>query len=143
VSTAPDTRPDRDPVEDTHDMDPEHDDPGTGDVVDPATGRPRVLDRKCATCIYRPGNLMHLQPGRREDTENTANERGTWIVCHATLPATGHPHGTQAICRGYWDVHQRNSAGCRLATFFGGPVEVPAPNANPRALLPTISEERL
>lgn len=86
-----------------------------------------MLARKCPTCIYRPGNLMHLQPGRREDMENAANELGSWIVCHATLTANGTPLGEQAICRGYWDVHQRNSFGCRLANYYGGPVEVPAP----------------
>ena len=103
-----------------------------GDVVDHSSGLPRVLDRKCGTCIFRPGNLMHLDPGRREEMVRAALGRGSWIVCHATLPAAGIPIGEQAICRGFWDVHARDSFGCRLAVAFGGPVFVPPP-AEPAA----------
>jgi len=99
----------------------------TGDVVDAATGRPRLLADKCVTCIYRPGNLMHLNPGRREQMERDANARGSWIVCHRTLPISGIPVGRQGLCRGYWDVNKHHSAGCRLAQHYGGPVEVPEP----------------
>ncbi|OXM59559.1 hypothetical protein CF165_47000 [Amycolatopsis vastitatis] len=103
-----------------------------GDVVDHSSGLPRVLDRKCGTCIFRPGNLMHLDPGRREEMVRAALGRGSWIVCHATLPAAGIPIGEQAICRGFWDVHARDSLGCRLAVAFGGPVFGPPP-AEPAA----------
>ncbi|MEV6639653.1 hypothetical protein [Amycolatopsis sp. NPDC051371] len=98
-----------------------------GDVVDPATGLPRTLEDKCPTCIFRPGNLMHLTEGAREDMVRAALERGSWIVCHTTLPDAGIPIGQQAICRGFWDVHARDSLGCRLAVAFDGPVLVPLP----------------
>lgn len=98
-----------------------------GDVVDPATGLPRTLDEKCPTCIFRPGNLMHLADGARDDMVEAALERGSWIVCHSTLPDAGIPVGQQAICRGFWDVHARDSFGCRLAVAFGGPAIVPRP----------------
>lgn len=98
-----------------------------GDVVDRDTGVPRVLSEKCNTCIYRPGNLMYLHKGRREQMERDSNDNGSWIVCHSTLPAAGQPVGTQAICRGFWDVNKFNSLGCRLALLFGGPVEVEGP----------------
>jgi len=98
-----------------------------GDVVDRATGLPRVLDDKCPTCIFRPGNLMHLDTGRREEMVEAALGNGSWIVCHTTLPDAGIPIGEQAICRGFWDVHARDSLGCRLAVAFGGPVFVPPP----------------
>lgn len=84
-----------------------------GDIVDPATGLPRVLARKCATCIYRPGNLMHLRPGRREEMQEHAVANGSWIVCHSTLPAAGTDR--QAICRGFYDVAGRDTVGIRLA----------------------------
>lgn len=60
MSTASDSRTDFDSVEDTEH---EYGNPGTEDVVDPAIGRPRVLDRKCVTCIYRPGNRMDPATG--------------------------------------------------------------------------------
>jgi hypothetical protein len=89
----------------------------TGDIVDPATGLPRLLSRKCATCIYRPGNPMHLQPGRRDQMQATAVERGSWIVCHSTLPAAGQPDA--GICRGYYDVTRTEVFAFALARWMG------------------------
>ncbi|MCR6488295.1 hypothetical protein M8542_36240 [Amycolatopsis sp. OK19-0408] len=99
-----------------------------GDVVDRSTGLPRLLTRKCETCIFRPGNLMHLTDGTRDDVVRAALANDSWIVCHRTLPGTANPVGSQAICRGFWDVHARDSFGCRLAVAFGGPVLVPPPS---------------
>jgi len=98
-----------------------------GDVRDHASGLPRLLTTKCPTCIFRPGNLMFLPPGYRDQLVQEALARDSWIVCHATLPDTGNPPGTQALCRGFWDVHARESAGCRLTLALGGPVLVPPP----------------
>lgn len=103
-----------------------------GDLVDRSTGLPRLLTRKCETCIFRPGNRMHLNDGARDDIVCAALDNDSWIVCHSTLPGTGNPVGSQAICRGFWDVHARDSFGCRLAVAFGGPVVVPPP-AEPAA----------
>lgn len=112
----------QDDVEDTED----DWNPNIGDVVDPATGLPRLLESKCTTCIRRP-DTSPVFPERRDEVEQAANERGSWVVCHNTLPSAGVPIGQQAICRGYWDVNKTNSLGCRLAVLFGGPVEVPHP----------------
>lgn len=98
-----------------------------GDVVDRKTGLPRLLNQKCTTCVYRPGNLMWLREGRRDQMEQDSNDNGSWITCHKTLPAAGQEIGTQAICRGFWDVNKTNSWGCRLAIVLGGPVEVEEP----------------
>lgn len=100
-----------------------------GNVVDPETGLPRVLSRKCNTCIYRSGNRMHLRPGRREDMAAEAVARNAWIVCHDTLTYGQHalPEGEQAICRGFWDMHRTDTMGCRLAQALGGPVFVDPP----------------
>ncbi|HEY3692827.1 MAG TPA: hypothetical protein VGL46_21505 [Pseudonocardiaceae bacterium] len=91
-----------------------------GDVVDPGTGRPRVLSSKCPTCIRRPG--IRLAPGRLAELEGGAVETGSWITCHETLPGDGIPVGVQAICRGFWDLYREASVGCRLVQLCGGPV---------------------
>ena len=109
------------------------DDP-LGDARDASTGLPRVLSRLCDTCILRPGNLMDLDPGERDQMVQVALARGSWILCHETLPATGKPIGTQAICRGFWDVHGSESLGCCVAVALGGPVVAPAPTENDPAL---------
>jgi hypothetical protein len=102
-----------------------------GDVCDPDSGLPRVLDTKCGTCIFRSGNHMHLPPGTRDRMAHEAIANNSWIVCHDTLPGTGNPVGTQAICRGFFDVHASESLGCRLALALGGPIEVSPPRSDP------------
>lgn len=97
-------------------------------IIDPDTGLPRVLRSKCPTCIYRPGNLMHLHAGRREEMEHAAVANGTWIICHSTLKINPDNPGWQAICRGFYDVRGPDSWCVRLAVALGGPVEVDLPD---------------
>ncbi len=67
-------------------------------------GKVHVLKRQCPTCIFRPGNLMHLEPGRVEDMVQGAGDNGC-IPCHSTIQGAAT---RQAVCRGYYDKH-RNS----------------------------------
>lgn len=62
-------------------------------------GKVFVCEKKCSTCIFRPGNLMHLQEGRVEQMSADAIANNSGIVCHKTLD------GDRSICRGFWDVH--------------------------------------
>lgn len=65
-------------------------------VVDPAAAVVRVCDDLCKTCIFRPGNLMNLEPGRvQEMTQGAIADEGH-IVCHSTI-GTSDP----AICAGF------------------------------------------
>lgn len=78
-------------------------------------GRVHVVADKCATCIYRPGNLMFLEPGRVKDLADSARADDTTITCHSTLPdVTGGP-GAEAVCRGYYDAHADEVTPLRLA----------------------------
>jgi hypothetical protein len=74
------------------------DGPGTHAIF--VGGRIAVMRTRCPTCIFRPGNLMHLDAGKVDDmvARATANE-GT-IVCHSTLGLD-----RQAACRGFVDGH--------------------------------------
>ena len=60
-------------------------------------GRVHVQSRMCSTCIFRPGNLMHLRPGRVDQMVADAGDDGC-IPCHKNL--TGHG---AAVCRGFYD----------------------------------------
>jgi len=66
----------------------------------------------CETCIFRPGNLMQLEPGRRESLERQAVRRDGCIPCHETLD------GPRVICRGFFDRHKDDVVGLRLAQVF-------------------------
>ena len=66
------------------------------DVARP--GEIRLCAHMCDTCIFRPGNLMHLSPGRVTRMVDDARAAEGHIVCHKTLD-TDAP----AICRGYAD----------------------------------------
>lgn len=62
-------------------------------------GKVHVQVSKCDTCIYRPGNLMHLEPGRKDEMQAGAVAGEGVIPCHKTLF-----HGEESVCRGFFDV---------------------------------------
>ena len=73
-------------------------------------GKIHVQSEKCATCIFRPGNPMFLEPGRVKDMVTRCQEmEGGNIPCHQTL------FGAQAICRGFWDGYADDDWMFRLA----------------------------
>jgi len=71
-------------------------------------GKVHVRRAMCPTCIFRPGNLMHLQEGRVEDMVENAGDFGC-IPCHEHLDDTTNP-----VCRGFFD-HGGGNIAMRLA----------------------------
>lgn len=65
-------------------------------VADPETRTVRICADRCPTCIFRPGNLMHLAPGRLARLIALAIADEGHIVCHDTLGS-----GVGSICAGY------------------------------------------
>ena len=62
-------------------------------------GRIHVCREKCATCVFRSGNLMMLNPGRVAEMVREATRHESAIICHDTL------HRDNAVCRGFFDNH--------------------------------------
>lgn len=87
-------------------------------------GRIHVLNDRCATCIFRPGDLMHLQPGRVKEMVTSAIRNESVIPCHSTIY---DPAVKPAICRGYWDAYRNEVVALRLAQVMDIVVEDPAP----------------
>jgi hypothetical protein len=66
-------------------------------------GRIHVCAEMCPTCVFRPGNLMSLHPGRLRDMIEDSKRDESGIVCHETLEQWDG-HGTKnATCRGFFD----------------------------------------
>jgi hypothetical protein len=63
-----------------------------------------VQAAKCSTCIYRPGNLMKLSPGRKDAMQADAIKNGGVIPCHQTIEAYTGSRGSESVCRGFFDV---------------------------------------
>jgi hypothetical protein len=63
-------------------------------------GRVHVCREMCPTCIFRPGNLMHLSSGRLREIKDQAIADDTSIICHETYG------GPRSVCRGFYDRHQ-------------------------------------
>lgn len=77
-------------------------------------GRVHVKAERCSTCVFRPGNLMGLAPGRLKEMIEGSIEDGAGITCHKTLP--GMPDEAQrATCRGYYDSYAAQVPAYRLA----------------------------
>lgn len=64
------------------------------------SGKVHVCESMCSTCIFRPGNLMDLSPGRVQGMVSSAVKNDTAIICHSTLD------GDNAVCRGFFDRHK-------------------------------------
>lgn len=73
------------------------------DVADPETMRVRLCADRCPTCIFRPGNLMHLPPGRLKGMVEKCVEKEGHVTCHDTL-AHNEAGLPGAVCRG-WEQH--------------------------------------
>jgi hypothetical protein len=110
---------------------------------DPVTRRPRVLSEQCATCIFRPGNPMHLNPGRVREMVAGALEQGSQgIICHSTLSYGEHPGFGGALCRGFYDRYGSQSNFIRVIGRLGGFTEVDLPGLAPRNPAFTDADER-
>lgn len=68
---------------------------------DDGVERIHVLSERCSTCVFRPGNLMSLQPGRMKDLVESNRELDTAFACHQTIY---RPDVDEAVCRGYFDA---------------------------------------
>jgi hypothetical protein len=65
-------------------------------------GRVHVLAEQCSSCVFRPGNLMRLVPGRLAGMVRDAVRDDSCIPCHETIyDDTIRP----AVCRGFFDRH--------------------------------------
>ena len=66
-------------------------------------GKIHVMEEQCRTCIFRPSNLMQLEPGRVAQMVRDAKADESCIPCHSTLYLRGKPK--HAVCRGFFDRH--------------------------------------
>jgi hypothetical protein len=82
-------------------------------------GKVHVCRKLCSTCVFRPGNLMMLEPGRLAQMVEDAIESDSTIICHGTLD------GDNAACRGFFDRHA--TAPLQIAQRLGLIVEVDPP----------------
>ncbi|ROO62991.1 hypothetical protein EDC02_5000 [Micromonospora sp. Llam0] len=100
-------------------------------VGDPVLGKSRMLSRQCATCIFKPGNPMHLQEGRLRDLLAETLAAGTYVVCHSTLPHYLYPNAQPAICRGFADGY--TSQALQVIGRLWGFIEVDPPGEQPES----------
>ncbi|HEY9015585.1 MAG TPA: hypothetical protein VIM84_11045 [Gemmatimonadales bacterium] len=98
------------------------DDPEPGIILEMEEGvAVWVMADRCSTCIYRPGNLMHLRPGHLQEMTRANLAEGTHITCHDTLLYGRGTRLRPAMCRGYADLPQarETSVALRLAASLG------------------------
>lgn len=81
-----------------------------------SNGKVHVMAARCSTCIFRPGNLMNLRPGRvKQMVEGSiADEAG--ITCHKTLYGQAEQ---EAVCRGFYDAHGDKVRTLQIAARLG------------------------
>lgn len=94
-------------------------------------GKVHVLSEKCSTCVFRPGNLMRLGPGRLKEIIGGNREADSALTCHQTLPYGAYPDAEPAVCRGYYDRFLPESLPLRMATAMHLIEEDDPPGKNP------------
>jgi hypothetical protein len=97
------------------------------DVIDRESGKVRVLSRRCATCVFRPGDPMHLGAARVEDIVRRNVDAGALLTCHSTLPYGPYPEFGPAVCAGFWTRHGLSTAAGRIAKLMLGIIRVAPP----------------
>lgn len=108
-------------------------------VGDPVLGKSRLLSRQCASCIFRPGNLMHLREGRLRDLIAETRAAESFIVCHSTLPHYRYPEARPAICRGFADRYSTQAL--QVISRVWGFVEVDPPGEQPESTTTDTGQE--
>ncbi len=83
-------------------------------------GGVRVLAQPCGTCIFRADSA--ISRARVEEMVQTACQRDSAIICHATLDLA-----EQAVCRGFYARHAGDTAPLRLAARLDWLDEIPPP----------------
>lgn len=82
-----------------------------------------ILDAQCETCIFRPGNKMHLKKGRVAQMVRDCTRDQSFITCHETMvyddPDAGDPTASGPMCRGFFDNHGHVSQMVRIAERLG------------------------
>lgn len=78
-------------------------------------GKVHVLTEQCSTCVFRAGNLMHLQSGRLKDLVESNRSEDTALTCHQTLEYGDYDVPGNAICRGYFDAYGSEITPLRMA----------------------------
>jgi hypothetical protein len=66
-------------------------------------GKVWVRRRQCATCIFRPGNLMRLEDGRVEQMVEDATKDNSCIPCHHHLY---QGDAIEPVCAGFFRKHK-------------------------------------
>ena len=79
-------------------------------------GRVFVCRTMRSTCVFRPGNIMRLEPGRLAGMVRAATRAESAIICHSTLD------GPNAVCRGFYDRHPTSTL--QIAERLGVVTEV-------------------
>ncbi|MGH3737563.1 MAG: hypothetical protein ACRDT6_18435 [Micromonosporaceae bacterium] len=100
-------------------------------VADHDLGKSRLLSRQCDTCIYRPGNPMHLATGQLNKITTEARRDGAFAVCHDTLPYGKHPDARPAICRGFHDRYSTTSLQLMQRLWGFAEVDPPGDDGDP------------
>ncbi len=119
---ADEVEPDEDYGRDLDDEDDEYEDDEEGggtsasEILGP--NGPRVCAAECSTCIFRPGNLMRLRPGRVRQMVRDSLAGGGFITCHSTLPGTPGEK-TRAVCAGFFKAYGHQSNLLRVWSRLG------------------------
>jgi hypothetical protein len=124
-------------VRETEVWDGDDSDEDAGGIFEPESGMAVwVQAEKCDTCIFWPGNRMHLHKGLLQELVREAVADRSHIPCHDTLLYGRRNRLRPAMCRGYHDHPQGNEASMALDLGRSlGTIHYQQPTKEPSMLL--------
>lgn len=78
-----------------------------------------VFKEMCETCVFRPGNQMHLNPGRLADLIQANLNADALLTCHKTTYR--QRSAGEVYCRGFWDRFGSRTNQGRIMARLGIP----------------------
>lgn len=82
--------------------------------------QPQLMDDRCPSCVFRPGNLMRLQPGRLAGLVEHNLAVGAALICHDTLPYGERSEVGETVCRGWYDAYGPRTTSVQVFERLGG-----------------------
>lgn len=83
----------------------------------------KVMAERCESCIFHPGNRMHLRRGRVASMVAECREVGGFIPCHERMTYVdeeedGEPkvdYMESPVCNGFYEAHGHVSQAVQIA----------------------------
>lgn len=93
--------------------------------IDPVTGKVRVCEERCSTCIFWKDGRSAISPEGARDVIQHNLRADALLSCHSTLY---QEDVVPAVCAGFWAKHRNDVLAGRFAQAVIGIIRITPPS---------------